>query len=199
MSAAVRPAFLCRFLHGVDGPEAVGVLVGDAVGVGGGAVADNLREDLRAAGLGVVEGFEDDHPGSLAEDEPAALGVERPAGGAGVGVGGGEGGQAVEPGDAERMNHRMRPAADHHIGIAAAKDLRGFPDRLRAGGTGGEAIQRAGRGRPLSRARCESGMFGSCSTSRVTFINSIASSPQRTESIAPLPPSPASTPRGRWW
>ena len=136
-----------RFLHGDDRAAAFGVLVGDAEGVGGGAVADDFGEDRRAALLGVVEGFEDDHAGAFAEDESAALGVEGAAGAAGgFSLAVGEGGEAVEAGDAEGVDHGVRAAADHDVGVAAAEDFGGFADGLRAGGAGGEAVQRGAAG-----------------------------------------------------
>ena len=44
----------------------------------------------------------------------------------------------------------------------------------------------AGPRAPVRSARCDSGMFGSCSNSRMTFIARMASSAHFTESIAPL-------------
>ena len=46
--------------------------------VGGRAVADDLGERLRAASLGVLERLEDEHAGTLADDEAVARLVERP-------------------------------------------------------------------------------------------------------------------------
>ena len=40
----------------------------------------------------------------------------------------------------------MRAAADHHIGIAAAEDFGGLADGLRAGGAGGQAVERRAAG-----------------------------------------------------
>jgi hypothetical protein len=48
------------------------------LGVGGEAVADDLRVDLRATGLCVVEPLEHEHGAGLAHDEAVALGVEWP-------------------------------------------------------------------------------------------------------------------------
>ena len=48
-------------LHAGDGAAAFGVRVGDAEGVGGRAVADDLAVDRGAALRGVLELFEDDH------------------------------------------------------------------------------------------------------------------------------------------
>src|SRR4028119_1947751 len=66
-----------RAAVGDGGALAGGVLVGDADRVGGGAVADDLGEDRRAALLRVLERLQDDHARAFAEHEPAALVVER--------------------------------------------------------------------------------------------------------------------------
>ena len=55
-------------------------------------------------------------------------------------VAGGQGGQQVEAGDAERVDHAVRAAGEHHVGVAAADDLGRFADRLAAGGAGGQAV-----------------------------------------------------------
>ena len=81
-------------------------------------------------------------PRAFAQNETAALGIEGPAGAAGILIRCGQGGQAVETRHAERVNHAVRPAADHDVGIATAEDFGGFADRLRAGGAGREAIER---------------------------------------------------------
>ena len=60
----------------------------------------------------------------------------------GFSLSGREGGQAVEAGHAERVDHRVRAAADHDVGVAAAEDLGRLADRLRAGGARGEAVHR---------------------------------------------------------
>ncbi len=131
-----------RFLHGDDCAAAIGVLVGDAEGVGSRSVAGDLGENLGTALLRMIEGFKDDHACAFAEDEAGALGVEGAAGARRVFVERGEGGEAVETGDAEGVNHGVRAAADHDVGVASAEDFGGLADRLRAGGAGGEAVHR---------------------------------------------------------
>ena len=88
----------------------------------------------------MIERFQDDHAGPLAEHEAAALRIEGPAGRGGIFVLRRKRGQAIKASHAEWMNHRMRAAADHHLRVSAAKDIRGFADRLRGGGTGGQTI-----------------------------------------------------------
>ena len=123
-----------------DGAAAFGMGVGDAVGVGGGAVAENFAVDFRAAGFGVIELFEHEHAGAFAEDEAIAIFIEGARGFGGSVVPGREGGEQVEAGDAEGMDHAMRAAGEHEVGFAAADQLGGFADRLAAGGAGGEAV-----------------------------------------------------------
>ena len=81
-----------------------------------------------------------DHARPLAEDEPVAVAVERPAGPGRLVVAGREGGQEVEAGHAERVDHAVGPAREHHVGVAPADDLGRLADRLRAGGAGGQAV-----------------------------------------------------------
>jgi hypothetical protein len=49
--------------------------------------------------------------------------------------------QQVEAGHAERMDHAVRSAGQHHVGIAPADHFDRLADRLAAGGTGGQAIE----------------------------------------------------------
>ena len=50
------------------------------VRVGGGGEADELRQDGRSPGLGVLQAFEDEDGGALGGDEAVALGIEGAAG-----------------------------------------------------------------------------------------------------------------------
>ncbi len=52
-----------------------------------------------------------------------------------------EGGEQVEAGDAEGVDHAVGTAGEHDVGFAAADDFGGFADGLAAGGTGGEAVE----------------------------------------------------------
>ena len=62
-----------------------------------------------------------------------------------------ERGEQIEAGDAERMDHAVRTAGEHHVGLAAADHLGRLADRLAAGGTGGEAIHVRALGVELRR------------------------------------------------
>ena len=93
----------------------------------------------------VVEGLQDGHAGPLAQDEAATGLVERSAGSGRVVVHFGQRGQSVEAGDAEGVDHGVRPAGEHHVGVAAAEDLGRLAGGLEAGGAGGQAVEgRAG-------------------------------------------------------
>ena len=52
-----------------------------------------------------------------------------------------EGGEQVEAGDAERVDHAVGAAGEHDVGFAAADDLGRLADGLAAGGAGGEAVE----------------------------------------------------------
>ena len=129
-------------LHRQHRPGPVGVLVGDAKGVRRAAVAGDFRQNRRPAFLRVFQGFEHEHPRALAQHEPAAVGVERPAGGGGVVVALAQRGQPVEAGDAQRVDHRVRPADEHHVGRAVAQDLRRLAGRLAARGARRQTVER---------------------------------------------------------
>ena len=80
MSVGFSPASSRAIFMQRDGAAAFGMRVGDAEGVGRGAVAEHFAVDRRAACFGVFEFFEDDHRGAFAEHEAVAVEVERPRG-----------------------------------------------------------------------------------------------------------------------
>ena len=94
------PATLRACCHGAEAAFAFGGHAGHVEGVGGHAVADDLGEDLCAAGLGELELFEDEDAGAFADDEAVAVLVEGAAGVGGVVVAGGEGLHGGEAADA---------------------------------------------------------------------------------------------------
>ena len=118
--------------------------VGQAEGVGRRAVAGDLAVDGGSPGLGVLQLLQDEHAAALAEDEAVAVAVERPARPRGVVVAGRHRRQEDEPGEAERVDHAVGAAGEHHVGVAAADQLGRLADRLGAGG----ARRLAGRVRP---------------------------------------------------
>ena len=120
---------------------AFGMRVGDPIGIGGRAVADQFPMDVGTAPLCVFEFLQHHHGRPLAEHEAVALVVKRPAGPSGLVVAGGEGSEQVEPGDAEGMDHAVRAAGEHHVGLTAADDLGSLADRLTRSRTGREAVE----------------------------------------------------------
>src|SRR5438874_6104159 len=51
-----------------------------------------------------------------------------------------KGGEEVEAGHAEGMNHAVRAAREHAVGLANANQLARLAQGLAAGGTGGQAV-----------------------------------------------------------
>ena len=90
---------------------------GLVVGVAGAGVADHFAEDLGAAGLRVLQRFEDENAGALADDEAVALGVEGTRGLGRVIVAGRQGLDAVEARDAQIADWCFTATCDG--GIAA--------------------------------------------------------------------------------
>ena len=129
-----------RALDAGDGAAAFGMAVGHAEGVGGRAVAGHFGVDAGAAALGVLQLFEHQHAGPFAQDEAVAVQIERPRRLLRVLVVGRQGRQQVEAGDAERMDHAVRAAGEHDVGLAVADHLGRLADGLAAGGTGGQAV-----------------------------------------------------------
>ena len=86
----------------LGGADAVLVGLGDVAGVGAGAVAEHLGVDPCAAGLGVLEFFQDQHAGPFAEHEAVAVGVEGAAGAGRIVVPLGEGPHGREGAEAQR-------------------------------------------------------------------------------------------------
>ena len=107
------------------------------VSVGAHAVADDLGENFCAAGLGVLQLFEDQDAGAFPNHETVAILVEGPAGVFGVVVAGGEGAHGGESTDAHGSDGRFGTTGDHHIGIVALDDAIRVADGVGTGGAGG--------------------------------------------------------------
>ena len=100
--------------------------LGQVVCVVRGAVAEELRVDLRSAPLGVVPVLEQERPGTLADHEPLAGRVERPRGVRRMLLLGRESSHRDEPGEDQRDHARFGSARDHRVDVAAADQLSGF-------------------------------------------------------------------------
>ena len=114
--------------------------VGDAEGVGRRAVADDLAVDLRPAGLGVFEFFEHDHAAPSPSTKPSRSRSNGREACCGSSLRVRKGREQVEAGHAEGVDHAVRAAGEHHVGVAAADDLGRLADRLAAGGAGRQAV-----------------------------------------------------------
>ena len=131
------PATLSACGHGAEAAFALGSHAGHVEGVGGHAVADDLGENLCAAGLGELQLFHDEDAGAFADDEAVAVLVEGAAGVFGIVVAGGEGLHGGESADAHGGDGGLGASGDHGVGIAALDDAEGIADGVRAGGAGG--------------------------------------------------------------
>ncbi|MFO0929086.1 MAG: hypothetical protein U0736_19035 [Gemmataceae bacterium] len=87
----------------------------------------------------MLEVFQHDHAGAFAEDEPVAVEVERLRRLRGV-VARRQGGEQVEAGNAERVNHAVRPAGEHDLGLALANHVDRLANRLAGGRTRRQAV-----------------------------------------------------------
>src|SRR5665213_4515677 len=125
--------------HGAVAAVAVIGRGGDVEGVAGEAVADHLGVDLRPALPRVFQLLQHQDAGALAHHEAVAVPVIGPgcAGGIVVEVGG-HGPAGDEPGDADLAHRRLRPAGDHHVGVAPLDEPHGVAHGVGAGGAGGD-------------------------------------------------------------
>ena len=76
MSSGGQSGVVQGHLHAGDRPAAFGVDIGNAIGIGRGAVAEDLAEDRRTAPPGMFQFFQHDHGGAFAQDESIAQAIE---------------------------------------------------------------------------------------------------------------------------
>ena len=119
---------------------ALRVDVGDAIGIGGRAVAEDLAVDVSAARPGVFEFLEHQHAGTFAEHEAVAVQIEGAAGTSGIIIVGGEGCQQAEASDTEGVDHAVGPPGEHDVDVSASDQLGRFTNRLARGRAGGQAV-----------------------------------------------------------
>ena len=112
------------------------VRLGDVVGIGGDAGTEHLGIDLRAAGLGVFLGLEDQDAGTLAQHEAVAAGVPGPGDGRRVAGVLGERHHVRERRHRQRVDGGLGAAGEHDVGSAEADLVQGEGDALVAGRTG---------------------------------------------------------------
>ena len=118
--------------HGARGAFALGVGLGDVVGVGGDADAGDLGVDARSARDRVVVLLEDEAAGTLAHDEAVAGLVIRTAGGSRVVVAGRQRAHGGEGRDGDRVDAGFGAAGDDHVGAAGTDHLQADRDRFGA-------------------------------------------------------------------
>src|ERR1051325_129783 len=134
--APLEPRVARGEAHGPRG--AVRGRVGDVARIARGAEAGDLAEDVRAALYGMIQRFEEKDGGAFREDEPLAVRAERTARRLRMLV--------VRREDAHRLpgpddavgEGRVRAAGEHGVRAPGADGLHGEPQRVRAGGAGGD-------------------------------------------------------------
>src|SRR5262245_10279800 len=120
----------------------------DVERVRGHSVAGDFTINLRAAGLRVLQLFEQQNARALADDEAVAVLVEGARGTRRVVVARRQGAHRGEAPDRHRRDRAFAAAADHGHGVAALNDLEAVSDGVRACAAGG----RGGRVRSFSLA-----------------------------------------------
>ena len=135
-----------------------------AVGVGGRAVAEDLAQDRRAAAPRVLQLFQHQHRAAPSPSTKPSRSRSRRGGkrarGSSLRVE--RAVSRLKPVTPKGMDHAVRAAGEHHVGVAAADQLGRLADRLAAGGAGGEAVD-VGALRPEhARQVARAGTFGSC-------------------------------------
>lgn len=101
------------------------------MGVGRGAVAQHFCYDVCASPLRRPELFEHEQAGPFTHDKTSAVAIERPRRGVR-----GEGPEAHEGRDGQRVHTRLRPPCKHAVGKAQADEVEGVAYRVRACGAG---------------------------------------------------------------
>ena len=129
--------------HHLGDADRLGLGRGHVVAVVGGAVAEHLGVDGRAARAGRLELLEHEHARAFAHHEAGAGRVERPRGARRVLVLGGKAAHRGEAGQDQRVDAGLGAAGEDRVGVAAPDRLGALPHRMRAG--------RAGRDRRVVR------------------------------------------------
>ena len=125
-----------RVAHYAIAAFVLGRGLGHVKGVGAHAIADDFREDGRAAAAGVFEFFENQNAGAFAHDEAIAVFVPGTAGAGRIVVARGERAHGGESADAHGSDGSFGAAGDHDVGVAVLNDAVGIADGVRAGGAG---------------------------------------------------------------
>lgn len=113
--------------------------------IGSVSVADDFRVNPRAAGLGVFEFFQDNHPAAFAHDKSVATDIEWPGGMLGIVIAGAQGAHGAETAQAEGDNRRFAATGEHEVCITHFYGSPCFTNGIGGSGAGGTS----GEIRPL--------------------------------------------------
>ena len=134
-------------------PRPSGSGCGDVVRVGGHRGAGQLGVDPRAAGQGVLFGFQHQGAGAFAHDEAVTVEVVGPGGALGIVVAAGERLHRGERRNRHRVDGRFGAAAHDDVGLAGADQVQAHVEGLGAGGAGGDRGVGAGTGAQVEADR----------------------------------------------
>lgn len=110
---------------------------GHVVGIGTSAIADDLGQNLCAAGFGKFQLFQNQNARAFADHEAVTIFIERATGVGGIVVASGKRAHGGKTTNAHGSDRGFRPAGDHDVGIAALHDVIGISNGMRAGGACG--------------------------------------------------------------
>src|SRR5439155_22349457 len=111
--------------------------LGDVIRVGAHSVTEQFGINLGAAFFGVLQLFQQQNAGALADHKAVAVFIERAAGSFRIVVAGGEGAHGGKSADAHGRDRGFAAAGDHDVGSVAGDDLHGIAEGMGAGGEGG--------------------------------------------------------------
>ena len=140
-----------RLLHRLDRPVAVGRRVGDAIAAQRIAVAGQLGVDVRAASARGSHSSSTRKPAPSPSRKPLRVASNGRLARVRRVVVGRERAEQAEPGQPDRVEHRIETAGEHEIGPAAAHHLERRADGLSARGAGG--VHRRWRNRGCRKRR----------------------------------------------
>ena len=125
--------------------------VGNAERILSRTITGQLCPDFGSAALRMFERFENHDRRSFADHKTVALAVEGSHGMGRIVVVLREGAETMKAADAERMDHAVGAAGQHHVDLAHANHLGRFANGLAAGGASGNAIGVGALGIELGR------------------------------------------------
>mgnify|MGYP002841062123 CR=1 FL=1 len=125
-TAGLDPALVVALATTLGGPTSHTAIIARQLGIN--------RSPASPGGLPVLE---DEESGALPKHKSVPGQVERAAGALRGIVVGRKRPEKTEPGNSNRVEHRVESARQHEVAVTAAHHLQGRPDRLSAGGAGG--------------------------------------------------------------